>query len=176
MTQMPDSGSETPQKKGSIPAFIWILGGCGCLGVGLFIMAILVAIALPSFLNQVNKARGSEAKSNLGVIARAQQSYRLEQGTFATSIDQLDARITNQFFEYEIIPQAAPGKSVVFTAIPVEPDLRSYTGVAFQPTDDVFISGICETDSPSQTPPAAPPMPSSETEPIQCPPGSLLVE
>jgi hypothetical protein len=84
MTQAP--GEPIPvetTKKGGVPTFVWILGGCGCLGFGAFIFLILLAIALPSFLNQVGKARGSEAKSILGTINRAQQAFQLENGSFS---------------------------------------------------------------------------------------------
>lgn len=53
--------------------------------VVIIIIGILAAIALPSFLNQANKARESGAKTNLGAINRAQQAYRVEYGEFASS-------------------------------------------------------------------------------------------
>lgn len=55
--------------------------------VVIIIVGILSAIALPSFLNQANKARESGAKTNLGAINRAQQAYRVENGQFATDAD-----------------------------------------------------------------------------------------
>ena len=45
--------------------------------VVIIIIGILAAIALPSFLNQANKARQSEAKSSVGALNRAQQAYYL---------------------------------------------------------------------------------------------------
>lgn len=51
--------------------------------VVIIIIGILSAIALPSFLNQANKAKQSEAKTYVGSMNRAQQAYYLEQGTFA---------------------------------------------------------------------------------------------
>jgi type IV pilus assembly protein PilA len=180
MTQTPDdSMPPAASQKSSVPVIFWILGGCGCLGAGLFIVVILAAIALPSFLNQTAKARGSEAKSNLGTLNRAQQTFLLEKGIFAKSIGDLDAKISGEFFEYQIIPSGNP-KSAIATAMPIEFNLKSYTGFAFtvgsSPTTSQFISGICETDNISITPPAAPLAPASATEPVQCPPGSSLVE
>lgn len=47
------------------------------------IIGILSAIALPSFLNQANKARQSEGKMLVSSHNRAQSAYRLENGQFA---------------------------------------------------------------------------------------------
>ncbi len=51
--------------------------------VVIIIIGILSAIALPSFLNQANKAKQSEAKTYIGSMNRAQQAYYLENGNFA---------------------------------------------------------------------------------------------
>ncbi|EKD06836.1 type IV pilin-like G/H family protein [Limnospira platensis] len=46
--------------------------------VVIIIIGILSAIALPSFLNQANKARESEARTYVGSINRAQQAFYME--------------------------------------------------------------------------------------------------
>ena len=51
--------------------------------VVIIIIGILAAIALPSFLNQANKARQSEAQTYTGSVNRAQQAYYLENARFA---------------------------------------------------------------------------------------------
>ena len=51
--------------------------------VVIIIIGILSAIALPSFLNQANKAKQSEAKTYLGSMNRAQQAYYMENNLFA---------------------------------------------------------------------------------------------
>jgi type IV pilus assembly protein PilA len=56
--------------------------------VVIIIIGILSAIALPSFLNQANKARQSEAKTYVGSMNRAQQAYYLEQSNvFADNVN-----------------------------------------------------------------------------------------
>ncbi|ARV58263.1 general secretion pathway protein GspH [Nostocales cyanobacterium HT-58-2] len=55
--------------------------------VVIIIIGILSAIALPSFLNQANKARQSEAKTYVGSMNRAQQAYYLENNSFAKNAD-----------------------------------------------------------------------------------------
>ncbi len=57
--------------------------------VVIIIIGILSAIALPSFLNQANKARQSEAKQSLGAINRGQQGYYLERQLFSNNINGL---------------------------------------------------------------------------------------
>jgi type IV pilus assembly protein PilA len=56
--------------------------------VVIIIIGILAAIALPSFLNQANKAKQSEAKTYVGSMNRAQQAYYMEKGNvFADGSD-----------------------------------------------------------------------------------------
>jgi type IV pilus assembly protein PilA len=50
--------------------------------VVIIIIGILSAIALPSFLNQANKARQAEASTYVGSINRGQQAYFLERSVF----------------------------------------------------------------------------------------------
>lgn len=72
--------------------------------VVIIIIGILSAIALPSFLNQANKARQSEAKTYIGSMNRAQQAYYLENSGFSDSIPLLGLGIasTTDNYTYEI--------------------------------------------------------------------------
>ncbi len=179
MTQTP--GEPIPggaPKQGGVPAFVWVLG-CGCLGLGaIMVVGILAAISLPSFLNQVGKARGSEAKSNLGIVNRAQQAFQLENNSFAKALKDLDAKVSPKYFSYEVVPSNS--KSEAFTtATPVSPggDLKSYTGFIFllNPSTSEVVTGICETDEPSSTPPEIP-LPPTSGKMVECAPGSSLVQ
>lgn len=51
--------------------------------VVIIIIGILSAIALPSFLNQANKAKQSEARTYVGSMNRAQQAQYMESNAFA---------------------------------------------------------------------------------------------
>jgi type IV pilus assembly protein PilA len=64
----------------------------------------LAAIALPSLLGQVNKAKQAEAKNNIGAVNRAQQAYFLENQQFAPTLSDLQAGIKSQTdnFAYSI--------------------------------------------------------------------------
>ena len=57
--------------------------------VVIIIIGILSAIALPSFLNQANKAKQSEAKQYIASIAKGQQAYYAEEGAFITERDKI---------------------------------------------------------------------------------------
>ncbi|MEW6499746.1 MAG: type IV pilin-like G/H family protein [Cyanobacteriota bacterium] len=71
--------------------------------VVIIIIGILAAIALPSFLNQANKAKQSEAKSYVGSMNRAQQAFYLEKNLFAdkTSFSNLGLGIATQTSNYK---------------------------------------------------------------------------
>ena len=55
--------------------------------VVIIIIGILSAIALPSFLNQANKAKQSEAKTYVGSMNRAQQAFYLERNGFVDGVN-----------------------------------------------------------------------------------------
>jgi type IV pilus assembly protein PilA len=57
--------------------------------VVIIIIGILSAIALPAFLNQANRARQSEAEQTVGAVTRSQQTFRLENTTFADNVNKL---------------------------------------------------------------------------------------
>jgi type IV pilus assembly protein PilA len=57
--------------------------------VVIIIIGILAAIALPNFLNQDVKAKQTEAKQNIALVNKTQNSFRAENSSFATSFDVL---------------------------------------------------------------------------------------
>ena len=68
--------------------------------VVIIIIGILSAIALPSFLNQANKARESEAKQYVGSMNRAQQAEYLEWSKFTTDFGNLGLGIASNTTNY----------------------------------------------------------------------------
>ena len=68
--------------------------------VVIIIIGILSAIALPSFLNQANKARESEAKQYVGSMNRAQQAAYLEGARFTTDFGTLGLGIASNTTHY----------------------------------------------------------------------------
>jgi prepilin-type N-terminal cleavage/methylation domain-containing protein len=68
--------------------------------VVIIIIGILAAIALPSFLNQANRARETEAVNNLGAAGRGQQAYYLEFVEFAPTVAALDVGVETSSENY----------------------------------------------------------------------------
>jgi type IV pilus assembly protein PilA len=114
--------------------------------VVIIIIGILAAIALPSFLNQANKAKQSEAKTYVGSMNRAQQAFFLENnymteyGANGTGFAQLGLGINTQTvnFTYTIaggaseppVTVAVGDKSAQVTnqAVPRAASLKAYIG------------------------------------------------
>ena len=84
--------------------------------VVIIIIGILAAIALPSFLNQANKARQSEARNYVGSINRAQQAFYLEKQQFAPNLANAAVGIPLETanYGYGIIRQGAKGETGQF--------------------------------------------------------------
>ncbi|AFZ56959.1 type IV pilin-like G/H family protein [Anabaena cylindrica FACHB-243] len=107
--------------------------------VVIIIIGILSAIALPSFLNQANKARESEGKQYAGSMNRGQQTYYLENQTFATDITLMGLGIatgtTNYTYKLEksaggALTAADALVAVLNVAEPVNAvNLRAFIGV-----------------------------------------------
>ncbi len=111
--------------------------------VVIIIIGILAAIALPNFLNQGVKAKQSEAKQNVTLVNKAQNSFRAENRRFATSFNILalgsvsdsagDGNGTTTNYNYQLAPDggAAPfTESVTVVALPSDNALKGYAGRA----------------------------------------------
>jgi type IV pilus assembly protein PilA len=124
--------------------------------VVIIIVGVLAAIALPSFLNQIGKARGSEAKSSLGTINRSQQAYRLESNTFATALGNLDAKVTGKFYTYSVNAGSTAGTATALTTpVAGQGDLKVSSSWVGQ-NGDVFTQVICESKQTSAVVAVAP--------------------
>ena len=68
----------------------------------MLIVSILSLVSMPHFINQIGKARQTEARNNLGTIGRAQQAYHFEHKTFASTLEQLSANtmFTPEYYNY----------------------------------------------------------------------------
>lgn len=104
------------------------------LMVVIVIVGMLSAIALPSFLNQANKAKQTEAKTYVGAMNRAQQAHFLEKNTFAGELEDLGVGIvsTTQTYSYgmTLATGSATGNGVTNQAQPLatEQSVKAYIG------------------------------------------------
>jgi len=131
--------------------------------VVIIIIGILAAIALPSFLNQANKAKQSEAKQYVGSLVRAQQAYYLENSAFTDNADELGkvvkAETTN--YSYPMTKTGSGTTSGLKVAGNSKKDaLKNYIGMAQLSTiggtstssnDVTTVAGICESTKPKDT-------------------------
>ncbi|MCC3406146.1 MAG: type IV pilin-like G/H family protein [Microcoleus sp. PH2017_10_PVI_O_A] len=116
--------------------------------VVIIIIGILSAIALPSFLNQANKAKQSEAKQYAGSLNRAQQAKYAENGNFATNVETTALGIKTQTtnYTYAVAPTTA-GTQTVATATPLSESLKAYAGTVALSTgtgDKTTVAILCE--------------------------------
>jgi type IV pilus assembly protein PilA len=134
--------------------------------VVIIIVGLLSALALPSYLSQAAKARGSEAKSNLGALNRSQQSYRWETNKFASSILLLDVKLSGKFYNYNIVS----GDSTDTQAITItKQDGLKASSSAVTQNGDQFLQIICESqDIQANNTSGTIPTGGSGT-PLQCP-------
>ncbi len=126
--------------------------------VVIIIIGILAAIALPNFLNQASKAKQSEAKQNVALVNKAQNSYRAEKSSFTSSFDTLAigsvtgaASGSTNNYGYTL---AASSDSATITAGPRATAIKGYAGlvsVATVNSQSVISSIICESNAPSTT-------------------------
>ncbi len=100
--------------------------------VVILIIGILAAIALPNFLNQDVKAKQAEAKQNVALVNKIQNSFRAENSAFATAFDVLaigsiagGATGTTTNYSYTI---AGSVDSATVIASASDAALKSYSG------------------------------------------------
>ncbi|BAZ04156.1 type IV pilin-like G/H family protein [Calothrix sp. NIES-3974] len=102
--------------------------------VVIIIIGILSAIALPSFLNQANKAKQSEARTYVGSMNRAQQAYYAENGSFVGSAASefgllgLGVATDTVNYKYTIKGGSGTATSVTNQAQPQKNAIRAYIG------------------------------------------------
>jgi len=96
--------------------------------VVIIIIGILSAIALPSFLNQANKAKQAEAQTYVGSINRGQQAYYLEKSVFGT-LSNLELGISNTAnYNYSSAGAGSGLSAVATTTASPKGVLKGYAG------------------------------------------------
>lgn len=130
--------------------------------VVILILGILVTVAIPNFLNQEVKAKQSEAKRNIALVNKGQNSYRAEKSFFASSFDILaiggvsgGTTGTTHNYNYTI---AGNSDTATIIATPNDSILKGYSGGAIYYNNSANLSVvstvICEMQSPGTTAPA----------------------
>lgn len=103
--------------------------------VVIFIIGILVAIALPSFLRQINQAKGVEAIAKINYFNTLQQSYYNENSAFTDSATNLNNSSTEtENYRYWIL-LFDRGQIAIHVAQPKKPTLSYYGGGVYLKND-----------------------------------------
>jgi type IV pilus assembly protein PilA len=175
------SNSPKPPMSTTNKVLIGVGVGCGCLTVVPILLGIIAAIALPSFLNQSNKAKQSEAKQQVGTIVRGEQAYFLEYDKFTTKVADLKLPIDAENRNYSYTLTVLPGKQQSLVMVQAKsnfPALKSYTGAArvMEKAGEKTTEGIvCGTATASTL---APPfvLPARSSDPLKCPATMVSIE
>ena len=135
--------------------------------VVVIIIGILSAIALPSFLNQANKAKQSEAKQYVGTLNRVQQAQYLEKSLFASDMGSLANPIPDETSNY-VYSFSTPTESVINYGTSKAGALRSYNGmvatsVVIASSDATTTAVLCEANTPGASQLADPTAPTAGT-------------
>jgi len=81
------------------------------------IIGILAAIAIPNFMNYQCKSKQSEAKQNLGTIAKGEEAYLAEYDTYSNDLANIgfDTKGTPRY-SYEVTGASATAYTATATA------------------------------------------------------------
>lgn len=133
----------------------------------ILIIGVLSAMALPQMMGIIGRAREAEARSMMGAMNRAQQSFFNERTTFATSAEQLEVPVGNEKY-YTIFVNAGNDATVgglqgalgndnamggtrdYAAAVGYDPLTRSFSTVVCRSTDQANqyqIAGLTSTDT-----------------------------
>lgn len=122
--------------------------------VVVIIIGVLSAVALPSLLGQVGKARETEAMNNLGALARSQQAYHFESQTFADDLINLgiNVSLTPDYYNFPN-PTIATASVVKHQAVALTPfvdGVKNYaTGVYFN--SGIYSNSVCKSSAINTT-------------------------
>jgi type IV pilus assembly protein PilA len=120
--------------------------------VVIIIIGILAAIALPNFLSQASKAKQSEAKQNVALVNKTQNSFRSENSQFAASfnvlaIGSVTGTTTGQTSNFTYNITGGTDSATVF-ATPKDASLKGTSGADLRYTNlasqSVISTVICE--------------------------------
>lgn len=125
--------------------------------VVIIIIGILAAIALPSFLNQSNKAKQSEAKTYVGTLNKGQQAYYTEKSIFGSTIDILGIGVKSTTVNYNyastaLVSATVSSNAAQSTGVAIPVALRSYAGtvqlnVVATTSDVTSLAILCEANA-----------------------------
>lgn len=94
------------------------------------IVAILAAVALPSFFEYIRKGRRSDAIAEMGRLQQAQERWRSNNSTFTTTLSNLGFLSATTSGGYYTLSVAAPATNATGGAITGATNANSYSVIA----------------------------------------------
>jgi len=146
--------------------------------VVIIIIGILAAIALPSFLNQANKAKQSEGKQYISSINKGQQAFYAENTNFGTGIEALGIGLKTQTTNYKYVIPATGATGAGASAAPANVALKGYAGaVGLIASGDAKTTSsvLCEEVMTADWASGVPKYPSSDYTDVTCGTGQTAV-
>ncbi|MDY7005382.1 MAG: type IV pilin-like G/H family protein [Cyanobacteriota bacterium] len=110
--------------------------------VVIIIIGILSAIALPSFLNQVNKAKEAEPRMTINGANKIQSGYYMEKNEFTGNLGILEVPNQTENYKYEFL-NIVPELSLII-ATPEDPTMRYFLGVIYIENDATLYQRVCK--------------------------------
>ncbi|HIK37097.1 MAG: type IV pilin-like G/H family protein [Geminocystis sp.] len=108
------------------------------------IIGILAAIGMQNYIYQVGRARETEAKNNLGAIARGQQAYHWEHGEFADDVSKLGISIPEKYYQINTTWQNDYVKHQAQAVNPEKDQVRNYAIGVYHNSGSYAIS-LCQS-------------------------------
>ena len=134
--------------------------------VVIIIIGILAAIALPSFLNQANKAKQSEAKTYVGTLNKGQQAYYTEKNKFGSDVAILGVGVKTDTENYTFASAGTTAATVTgnfatSTGTAKAVALRGYSGrvqlhTVVSTSDVTSLAVLCEQNQAGTGAPTSP--------------------
>jgi prepilin-type N-terminal cleavage/methylation domain-containing protein len=117
--------------------------------VVVIIIGVLSAIALPSTMNIIGRAREVEARNIMGTLNRAQQGFFNEKGTFATNAQQLEVPLGNEKYYTLFVNESNDATGALQGALGknnATNGTRDYAGaVGYNPSNRTFSAVVCRS-------------------------------
>lgn len=117
----------------------------------IIIIGVLSAIAIPNFMNQIGRARETEAKSALGIISRGQQAYHYEHRRFYNGSG-LDSFVgfssTGKYYEFTSNSSTDTDKAfhTAYARDPVQTHARDFAAGVYYAASS-YSQTICMADA-----------------------------
>lgn len=87
------------------------------LMIAVVIVAVLAAIAIPSYQDQVRKSRRAEALRVIGEIRMAQERWRADRPTYGTLADVGNPGAGSPYYTYTVTGNTATAYTITATAV-----------------------------------------------------------